>query len=263
MRTWLVTGASRGLGAALVDAALARGDAVVATARVPERIAAVAAEHEERLLRCRLDVTDPDTVRRAVAAAVDRFGRIDVLVNNAALGLLGAVEETSVEEARTLFDTNVLGVLLVTNQVLPVMRAQRSGHVLMMSSMGGFASGAGFGVYAASKFAVEGLAEALREELAPFGIAVTIAEPGVFQTDFASAGSAQAGRSIDDYRQVGETLAEYEDGEPGGDPAWAAAQLVAVADREDPPLRLPLGADAVARIRGKLTAVAAELADLA
>ncbi|MGP4015549.1 SDR family NAD(P)-dependent oxidoreductase [Saccharopolyspora sp. 5N708] len=177
--------------------------------------------------------------------------------------MFGAVEETSADEARTLFDTNVFGVLSVTNMVLPVMRAQRSGHVLMMSSMGGFAAGAGFGVYAASKFAVEGLAEALREELTPFGITVTIVEPGVFQTDFASASSEQASRSIDDYHQVGEILADYDDDEPGGDPAWAAAQIVAVAARKNPPLRLPLGTDAVARLRDKLAAVAAELAVLA
>ncbi|GLY69128.1 SDR family NAD(P)-dependent oxidoreductase [Amycolatopsis taiwanensis] len=263
MRIWLVTGASRGLGSALVGAVLARGDAVVATARVPEQIAAAAPGYEERLLRCRLDVTDPDTVRASVAAAIERFGRIDVLVNNAGRGLFGAVEETSVGEAKTLFETNVFGVLSVTNAVLPVMRAQRSGHVLMMSSMGGFASGAGFGVYAASKFAVEGLAEALREELAQLGITVTIVEPGVFETEFASVSSAQAGRCIDDYHQASDTLADQVDDEPAGDPAWAASQIVAVTARANPPLRVPLGSDAVARIRGKLTTVAAELADLA
>ncbi|WP_010311954.1 SDR family NAD(P)-dependent oxidoreductase [Saccharopolyspora spinosa] len=178
MRIWLVTGASRGLGSALVHAVLAGGDAVVATARVPEHIAATSPGNEQRLLRCRLDVTDPDTVRTAVAAAVERFGRIDVLVNNAGRGLFGAVEETSVDEAKTLFDTNVFGVLSVTNAVLPVMRAQRSGHVLMMSSMGGFASGAGFGVYAASKFAVEGLAEALCERSRRSGSRSRSSNPG-------------------------------------------------------------------------------------
>ncbi|GHE91218.1 short-chain dehydrogenase/reductase [Amycolatopsis deserti] len=251
MRTWFITGASGGLGTAIARQALAAGDAVVATARRPERIGLTG----DRLLALPLDVTDENAARSAVARAVDRFGRIDVLVSNAGRGLFGAVEETSPAEARELFDINVFGLLGVTRAVLPVMRAQRGGHVLAISSMGGFSAGAGFGVYAASKFAVEALHEALAEELAPFGVSVTIVEPGVFGTGFGAA-SAQVAQTIDAY-----AAPDYadDDGDPPGDPADAAAAIVAVAGTADAPLRLPLGRDAVARIRAKLDQVAGDL----
>ncbi|MEU0467124.1 SDR family oxidoreductase [Amycolatopsis sp. NPDC006131] len=251
MKTWVITGASGGFGTAIARQALAAGDAVVATARRPERVGLTG----ERLLVLPLDVTDEEAARAATERAVERFGRIDVLVNNAGRGLFGAVEETSPAEARTLFDTNVFGVLAVTRAVLPVMRAQRSGHLLAISSMGGFSAGAGFGVYAASKFAVEALHEALREELAPFGVRVTIVEPGVFGTGFSGA-SAQVAQKIDAYAAPDYT---DDDGDPPGDPGDAAAAIVAVAGAADAPLRLPLGADAVARIRAKLDQVAGDL----
>ena len=194
-----------------------------------------------------------------MAKAVEAFGRIDVLVNNAGRGVFGAVEETTPTDARTLFDTNVFGVLAVTRAVLPVMRRARSGRVVLISSMGGFSSGAGFGVYAASKAAVEAIGEALAEELAPFGIAVTIVQPGVFATGFAVSGSELASEPIADYAAAREVVEHYDDGEPAGDPAAGAAAIVGLADLGSPPLRLPLGADAVARIRAKAEAVLAGL----
>src|SRR4051812_48299075 len=172
-RVWMITGAARGIGLALVEAALAAGDTVVATSRnvdsLRERFAGNAA-----LLPVALDVTDEDQAAAAVAAALARFGHIDVLVNNAGFGLLGAVEEASADEVRRLYDTNVFGLLNVTRAVLPAMRARRSGHVINLSSVGGYRSGAGFGVYCSTKFAVEGLTEALHAELQPLGIHATV-----------------------------------------------------------------------------------------
>jgi len=256
-RVWFVTGTSSGFGLEIARQALGRGDAVVATARRPHAALAALGGPQDRLSVQRLDVTSEVEARAAVTAGVDAFGRIDVLVNNAGRGLFGAVEETTVADARVLFETNVLGVLAVTRAVLPVMRRQRSGRIVMMSSMGGFSSGAGFGVYAASKFAVEALGEALAEELAPFGIAVTIVEPGVFETGFALSSSETASESIADY--AAGSIEEYDDGEPGGDPVVGAAAIVGLANLDRPPLRLPLGADAVARIRAKADAVLAGL----
>lgn len=259
MRVWFVTGASRGFGLRIAQEALGRGDAVVATARDPQKVLAGLGGPCERLLVEYLDVTSETSARSAVAAAVERFGRIDVLVNNAGRGLFGAVEATTVDDARKVFDTNVFGVLAVTRAVLPVMRAQRSGLIVMMSSMGGFSAGAGFGVYAATKFAVEGLSEALLEELAPFGINLTIVQPGVFGTDFAVVGSEWASEPIEDYATTSRTLEDYEDEDPPGDPAVAAREIVDLAHRPAPPVRLPLGADAESRIRAKALAVLAGL----
>jgi len=177
MSVWFVTGASRGFGAGLVTEALARGNQVVAAARRPR------GEQSENLLPVALDVTDEDQAHAAVAAAVREFGRIDVVVNNAGRGLLGAVEEASDSAARAVFDTNVFGVLNVQRAVLPVLRAQRSGRLIQLSSVGGFTGTPGWGIYAATKFAVEGFSEALAGELEPLGIDVTIVEPGLFRTD--------------------------------------------------------------------------------
>jgi NAD(P)-dependent dehydrogenase (short-subunit alcohol dehydrogenase family) len=182
-RVWMITGAARGIGARIAEAALAHGDAVVATSRdaasVQKRFPA-----GDALLALPLDVTDEAQAAAAVQAALARFGRIDVLVNNAGYGLLGAVEEATADEVRRLYDTNVFGLLNVTRAVLPSMRARRSGRVINISSLGGYQSGPGFGVYCSTKFAVEGLSEALHGELAPLGIHVTVVEPGYFRTDF-------------------------------------------------------------------------------
>ncbi|MER7702447.1 oxidoreductase [Kitasatospora sp. NPDC097605] len=264
MQVWFITGASRGFGLEIARRALADGDAVVATARDPKAVREALPDAGERLLAVALDVTDEAGVREAVAAAVERFGRIDVLVNNAGRGLVGAVEEASDEEARAVFDTNVFGLLAVSRAVLPVMRRRRSGRVINISSVGGFTAGAGWGVYAGTKFAVEGISEAMRAELLPLGILTTVVEPGVFRTDFLDGSSLHHTRqTIEDYSgSAGQTRdwARQTNHAQPGDPAKAAAAIVALARAEEPPLRLQLGADCVARVEAKLAAVADELA---
>lgn len=262
MRTWFITGASRGFGAALAAHVLSTGDAVVAASRSRERVVAALGAHPN-LLALKLDVTNEAHARDAVAAAVTRFGTIDVLVNNAGYGLVGAVEEASGSEVERLFATNVFGLLNVTRAVLPVMRGQRSGRVLHMSSLGGYAASSGFGIYCASKFAVEAIGEAMRIELAPLDIHVTVVEPGYFRTDFLHQSSlASTARSIDDYDQTVGAVRYFvrgADGQQPGDPRRLAAALVAVADDRDPPLRLPLGPDTVRAIEDKHCSVAADL----
>jgi NAD(P)-dependent dehydrogenase (short-subunit alcohol dehydrogenase family) len=187
-KTWFITGASRGFGALIAEAGLARGDNVVATARNPATVTARLGA-PANLLAVALDVTDEAQAHQAATAAIARFGRIDILLNNAGFGLLGAVEESSAEEVERVFRTNVFGLLAVTRAVLPHMRRERAGHVLNISSVGGYSASAGFGVYGATKFAVEGLTEALALELKPLGIHATVIEPGLFRTDFLDASS--------------------------------------------------------------------------
>jgi NAD(P)-dependent dehydrogenase (short-subunit alcohol dehydrogenase family) len=255
MSIWFVTGASRGFGLELVRAARAGGHRVVATARRTRALDEVLADADDNVLTLPLDVTDQDSARRAVRAAVDAFGRIDVLVNNAGRGLLSAVEEADGEAVRALFDVNVFGTLNVTRAVLPVMRAQNSGHILTISSVGGLQASAGWGIYASTKFAVEGAFEALRAEVEPLGIKVTLVEPGYFRTDFLDGSSLETeARVIDDYDgTVGATRRREADHnhEQRGDPAKAAAAIVRVTEADHPPLHLLLGPDAVARTEQK------------
>jgi NAD(P)-dependent dehydrogenase (short-subunit alcohol dehydrogenase family) len=262
MRTWFITGASRGFGALTAEQALAAGDAVVATARNPADVKARLGDHPN-LLAVRLDVTDERQAHEAVAAAVKRFGRIDVLLNNAGYGLLGAVEEASAGEVERLFATNVFGLLAVTRAVLPHMRRQRSGHVINISSVGGYAAYPGWGVYGATKFAVEGLTEALALELAPLGIHATVVEPGFFRTDFLDGQSLSSTQQrMDDYAATVGAMREYaaeKNHAQPGDPARLATALVQLAHTPEPPLRLPLGSDTVAVIERKNAAVATEL----
>ena len=262
-RIWMVTGASRGIGARITEAALAQGDAVVATARdaaaLQQRFG-----HNDALLALQLDVTDEAQAARAVAAALDRFGRIDVLVNNAGYGLLGAVEEASADEVRRLYETNVFGLLNVTRAVLPAMRARRQGHVINISSLGGYQSAAGFGLYCSTKFAVEGLTEALHAELAPLGIHVTAVQPGYFRTDFLDAASlAVSPRILDDYAasagQVRVAATQINHQQPG-DPLRLAQALLALVASPTPPLRLPLGTDTLQTIADKHAFVERETA---
>jgi NAD(P)-dependent dehydrogenase (short-subunit alcohol dehydrogenase family) len=254
MRTWFITGASRGFGALIAQKALAAGDAVVATARNPASVVERIGQHPN-LLAVGLDVTDETQAHAAAKAAVERFGRIDILVNNAGYGLLGAVEEASGAEVEALFRTNVFGLLAVTRAVLPHMRRQRSGRILNLSSVGGLRSGPGFGVYCATKFAVEGLTEAMAAELAPLGIFVTAVEPGYFRTDFLDATSLSISpASIADYHETaGATrtrAAEVSHVQPG-DPARLAKVLVEFVDAPNPPVRLPLGSDTAAATQAK------------
>ena len=264
MKTWFITGASRGFGLRVAKLALQRGDNVVATAR---RVAAVTKALGEnlRLFAVPLDVTDELQAHKAVEAAVARFGRIDVLLNNAGFGLLGAVEEASAQDVERLYRTNVFGLLAVTRAVLPQMRAQKSGRILNISSIGGYRGAAGFGVYCSTKFAVEGLSEALHTELAPLGIKVTVVEPGYFRTDFLDVTSLSvSGNRISDYnntsghvRQVAVDLNH----EQPGDPEKLAQVLVKFVDAPNPPVRLPLGSDTVRTIEAKHAADAAILAE--
>ncbi|MGW6354064.1 oxidoreductase [Streptomyces sp. NPDC055092] len=263
MSVWFITGASRGLGAEIAREALARGHDVVATARDAEAVRRAFPDASDSLLAVDLDVTEEATIRTAVDAALARFGRIDVLVNNAGRGLLGAVEEVSDEAVRAAFDINVFGVLSTLRAVLPTLRAQRSGHVINIGSVGGFATAPGVGLYGATKFAVEGITEALHGELAPLGVHVTVVEPGGFRTDFLDASSLYTEpHLIDDYAPTAgatrKALADVNHRQPG-DPAKAAAAVVGLADTPEPPLRLLLGSDAVARVEAKLDLVQREL----
>jgi NAD(P)-dependent dehydrogenase (short-subunit alcohol dehydrogenase family) len=262
-RVWLITGASRGIGAQIAEAALANGDAVVAAARdaatVTKRFGARPA-----LLAVALDVTNEAQAAAAVEAAIARFGRIDVLVNNAGFGLLGAIEEATGEEVRKLYETNVFGLLNVTRAVLPAMRAKRKGHVINISSLGGYRSAAGFGVYCSTKFAVEALTEGLHAELAPLGIHATVVEPGYFRTDFLDNTSLSVSpRVIADYAEsagrVREAAKQINHNQPG-DPVRLAKAIVTLVEAPVPPVRLPLGTDTLQVIRDKHAFVEKETA---
>ncbi|MBK1841894.1 SDR family NAD(P)-dependent oxidoreductase [Azospirillum sp. YIM B02556] len=254
MKTWFITGASRGFGALVAERALRKGDAVVAAARNPQAVADRFGDHPN-LLPVALDVTREDQAAAAVASAVERFGTIDVLLNNAGFGLMGAVEEASAAEVEAVYRTNVFGLLNVTRAVLPQMRKARSGRILNISSIGGYRGAAGFGVYSSTKFAVEGLSEALHAELAPLGIHVTVVEPGYFRTDFLDAASLSVSPAIiADYAETAgrvRTIAAGLNHAQPGDPAKLADVLVSFADAADPPVRLPLGSDTVAAIEAK------------
>lgn len=262
-RIWLITGASRGIGARIAEAALVQGDAVVATSRSAESITRRLGA-SNALLPLALDVTDEAQARHAVGAALDRFGRIDVLVNNAGYGLLGAVEEATADEVRRLYETNVFGLLNVTRAVLPAMRARRAGHVINISSLGGVRSSAGFGVYCSTKFAVEGLTEALHAELAPLGIHATVVEPGYFRTEFLDTASLSVSPLVlEDYAEsagaVREAARRINLHQPG-DPVRLARAVMQLVASPTPPLRLPLGTDTLHTIADKHAFVEKETA---
>jgi NAD(P)-dependent dehydrogenase (short-subunit alcohol dehydrogenase family) len=264
MRTWFITGASRGFGALIAQKALAKGDAVVATARNPKSVTERLGNHPN-LLAVALDVTQEAQAHAAAKAAVQRFGTIDILVNNAGYGLLGAVEEASAEEIEAVYRTNVFGLLAVTRAVLPHMRRQRSGRIFNISSVGGYQASVGWGIYCSTKFAVEGLSEALALELEPLGIQVTVVEPGYFRTDFLDQTSlATVPASIADYHATSgqmRTHAVSVNHNQPGNPEKLAEVLVAFADTPNPPVRLPLGSDTVATIEAKNAATAKLLED--
>lgn len=262
MSVWLVTGASRGFGAEIVDKALAAGDQVVATARDTAAIVERFPDAGERLLSVSVDVTDEALIAEAVSAAVAAFGRIDVVVNNAGRGLLGAVEEASDEAARAVYDTNVFGTLNVIRAVLPTLRAQRSGQIINISSVGGFVGSAGWGIYNSTKFAIEGISEALSKELAPLGITVTIVEPGYFRTDFLDSSSLQSAATIiDDYASTAGAMRKHvgnvNHAQPG-DPEKAAAAIVNLAGEATRPLRIQFGRDSFEAVANKLEFVVQE-----
>jgi NAD(P)-dependent dehydrogenase (short-subunit alcohol dehydrogenase family) len=253
-KVWFVTGAGRGMGVDIARAALAAGHAVVATGRTPERVSGAVGAHDD-LLTVALDITDPTAAQAAVEAAVERFGRIDVLVNNAGNFYAGFFEEVTPEDFRAQIETNLFGPLNVTRAVLPVLRAQRSGHVVSISSTAGLIGGEFTSAYAASKFALEGWMESLAPEVAPFGIRTTIVEPGFFRTDLLTPGSTTyAAPSIEDYAErARQTVAAWNgmNGRQGGDPAKLAAALVELAGHPEPPVRWVAGADAVQGVEQK------------
>jgi NAD(P)-dependent dehydrogenase (short-subunit alcohol dehydrogenase family) len=262
-KVWLVTGAGRGMGVDIARAALAAGHAVVATGRNAERVSAALGDHDD-LLAVALDVTDPAGASAAVRAAVDRFGRIDVLVNNAGNFYAGFFEEISPEDFRAQVETNLFGPLNVTRAVLPVMRAQRSGLVVTMSSTAGLIGQEFCTAYAASKFALEGWMESLTPEVAPFGIRTMVVEPGFFRTDLLTPESTSyAEPSIEDYAErTRQTVAAWNsmNGLQGGDPAKLARGLVQLAGSEEPPVRWVAGADAVVGVEQKAKDLLAQVA---
>ena len=248
-KTWFITGASSGFGRALAQAVLARGDRAVLAARRRDALADVAAEAGDRALAVELDVTDAAARARAVEVAMVRFGRIDVLANIAGQGSLGAAEEFAPEQLREQMEINFFAAAELTRAILPVMRAQRSGHILNLTSVGGLAAAPGFAAYCASKFALEGWSEALAGEVAPLGIRVTLVEPGAFRTEFSGAKNMRPAERIDAYRPVIEPVEQYlygGDGKQPGDPVKAAAAMIDAVESDEPPLRLILGQDALA-----------------
>ena len=259
-RVWFITGASGGLGRSLANTVLDRGERVVATARDPGRLAELA--ERDRVVAARLDVTDSGQARSAVDAGLRAFGRIDVVVNNAGYGLFGALEELPADKLRHAFETNVFGALSVIRAALPQLRRQRSGHVVQISSLEGVAPvAAGEAAYAGTKFAVEGVAEALAKEVEHLGIRVTIVEPGPLRTDFGSSSIALPPRSADYADSVGKALEWFASiaGRQPNDPGRVAAAIIQAVDADEPPLRLVLGEEAVAAVREKLTAQRSDL----
>ncbi len=256
MTVWFITGASRGFGLEIAKEALSRGDSVVATARDPRAVLDAIPDAGDRLLAVALDVGDPNQVTAAVDAAITRFGRIDALVNTAGRGLGGSVEETSDAVARAIFDGTVCGLLAVTRAVLPHLRAARSGLIVNLSSVGGFVAWPGWGVYAATKFAVEALSEAMTHELAPLGIRAVAIERGPFRTNFLDGTSlAFASTELEDYASTaGAARSWATDTNYGqdGDPRKAAKIIVDLADRDDLPERIQLGSNAFEDVAAKL-----------
>ncbi|MBF9130232.1 SDR family NAD(P)-dependent oxidoreductase [Plantactinospora sp. S1510] len=249
-RVWLITGSSAGFGRELALAALGAGDRVMATARQPHQLNDLVTIGRGRLRTAPLDVTDDAQVAAAVAQTIAEFGRVDVLVNNAGHGSVGAVEELDLADLRALMDVMFFGAVAVTKAALPHMRARRSGAIIQLSSMGGQLSMPGFGAYCAAKFALEGLSEALAAEVVPFGIRVLIVEPGAFRTEFGGQRMHRS-RIIEEYAvSTAATRAAVDamDGTQPGDPAKAARAILEVLDSPDPPLRLALGNDAVDHI---------------
>jgi NAD(P)-dependent dehydrogenase (short-subunit alcohol dehydrogenase family) len=261
-KVWLVTGAGRGMGVDIARAALAAGHAVVATGRDPGKVTEAVGESED-LLAVKLDVTDPADAQAAVQAAVDRFGRIDVLVNNAGNFYAGFFEEISPEDFLAQIETNLFGPVNVTRAVLPVMRAQRSGLVVAISSTAGITGQAFVSAYAASKFGVEGWVESLTPEVASFGIRTMLVEPGFFRTELLSPESTSyAEPSIEDYAErTRQTVTAWNgmNGLQGGDPAKLATALVGLAGQDEPPLRWVAGADADAAVEQKAKQLLADV----
>lgn len=252
---WFITGTSQGFGRELVRAALQRGDSVVATSRKPESVSVAFQQSADRLLAVTMDLRSRMEISSVVTQAIARFGRIDILVNNAGYGVTGAVEEASDSEIAHVYDMNVFGLLRVTRAILPQMRKQRSGQIVNLSSIGGLTGMPGWGIYNSTKFAVEGLSEALAAELRPLGVGVTIVEPGPFRTDFLGGSLVKTANTMHDYAETAgktRTSAIERNGKQHGDPAAAADAIVQAVTAPKPPLHLILGKFAYDRFSQKL-----------
>ena len=246
-KVWLITGSSRGLGRALAEAVLAQGHKLIATARNPTQLIGLGARYGSRVRAVALDVTDEHAAARAIEAAIDTFGRLDVLVNNAGYGNVSSIEDTSDADFRAQIETNLFGVVNVTRAAIPIMRRQRSGHIIQISSIGGRRGTPGLGAYQTAKWGVEGFSEVLAKEVVPLGIKVTIIEPGGFRTDW-SGSSMTIYPTRPEYDSTVGEVARFQrsyDGAQPGDPAKAAAVIIHITSLDEPPLRLLLGTDAV------------------
>jgi NAD(P)-dependent dehydrogenase (short-subunit alcohol dehydrogenase family) len=259
---WFITGCSTGFGREIAQAVLARGWRAVVTARDPDTVADLASTYPDRALPLKLDVTSPDAVAAAVAQVKSAFGRIDVLVNNAGYGYLSAVEEGEDNEVRAMFEVNFFGAVSAIKAVLPVMREQGAGHIVNITSVGGLVGNPGSGYYAATKFALEGLGEALARETAELGIKVTTVEPGPFRTDWAGRSLKQTRQSIDAYASIaGKRRAQVagSSGQQPGDPARAALAIIAAVEAATPPSNLVLGKPGLESVRAKLARLERDL----
>ena len=249
-QVWLITGSSRGLGRALAEGVLAAGHKLVATARKSAQLNDLAEKYGDQVRLADLDVTDAASALNAVEVAVDTFGRLDVLANNAGYGNIGSIEDTSLDEFREIIETNLFGVINVTKAAIPLMREQGAGHILQFSSVGGRIGAIGRAPYSAAKWGVEGFSEVLAKEVGPLGIKVTLIEPGGFRTDFAGASTTiREGRP--EYDATVGAAARFQrdfNGKQPGNPAKAAAVIIHVASLDEPPLRLLLGSDAAQRV---------------
>lgn len=258
LKVWFITGSSSGFGRLLAEELLQRGERVVATARKPQTLSFLTEQFGDQIIVPSLDVTDSEECVRAVETALQTFGRIDVLVNNAGFGVYGSLEEVPMSVVREQFETNVFGVLNVLKAALPSMRAQRSGTILNISSIAGWMSFPGSGIYGSSKFALEGLTESLRAELLPLGINTILIEPGSFQTNFYGHNYRRIANDVEDYAETaGKTLEFFDSfqGHQPGDPVKAIKAMIDIADHPNPPLRLLLGSDAYDRATANLKSV--------
>ena len=259
---WLITGSSTGFGRALAEAVLKHGDRLITTARKPEQLQDLVNQYPETAKAVPLDVTNLTEVKAAVDAALAAFGRLDVLVNNAGYGLIGALEEVSEQQIRRNFETNLFGAINMIRAALPIMREQKAGHFVNMSAIAGFSNELGFSIYGGAKFALEGVSEAVHGEVAPLGIKVTIVEPGPFRTDFIGRSLDRVEDTIDAYSETVGKFLQFLDkieGSQPGDPDKAAQVLIQVVESENPPLRLVLGKYAYNKFRQKLDSLIAEL----
>jgi short-subunit dehydrogenase len=262
-RTWFITGASTGFGRLLAEEVLKAGGKVIATARNLDKVIDLEQKYPGQAKAFALDVTEYPQIASVVAQTTASYGPVHVLVNNAGYGFAGAIEEATEDEYMPMFNTNVFGLIRVTQTLLPHLRAQKSGHILNISSIGGLVATPGMGYYNATKFAVEGLSEALAQELAPLGIHVTIVEPGPFRTDFLGRSGVQAATTLPEYDATAGNMRRYfadQDGKQKGDPLRAVHAMMQVVDSPNPPLRLVLGAAALQRLRTKLDSVQKEVA---